>query len=161
VNARLAGLEQAMRLRRLRVQVAEIALNRRRLELEEALGELESAHSIRAAWHSAAAELEQWIAGSSQTLHRWSELVAVRRRDFDRGREEARRYVEWWESQVSQARAAEQAARPAWSAERARLDALVRRHAVEARRDAARTDEAIFEEQADAAAAALAARGMQ
>lgn len=159
MNARLSGLEQAIRLRRLRVQIAEIALNRRRAELEQALEELRSAHALRAAWQGAAAELEQWIAGASGALHRWSEIVTVRRRDFDQGREDARRYVEWWEDQVAQARAAEQAARQALSVQRARLDALVRRHAAEARRDAARTDEATFEELADAAAAALASRG--
>ncbi len=160
MNARLGQVALAIRLRGVRVRTAEVALNRRRLELEEAMGELRSAHALREAWQRAAGELERWVAASSGTLHRWSAMVDIRRRDFERGCEEARRYVAWWEDQVTQARQAEQAARQAWSTERARLDALTRRHAVEARRDAARTDEASFEELADAAAAG-AARGVR
>jgi len=153
VNAHLDQIALAIRLRGLRVRTAELALNRRRLELEEALGELRSAHVIREAWHGAAAELEHWAAASAGSLHRWSAVVDVRRRDFERGCAEAHRYVAWWDEQVAQARQAEQAAREAWSIARARLDALTRRHAVELRHDAARTDEATFEELADAAAA--------
>ena len=153
MNPRLGQIALAIRLRGVRVRTAELALNRRRLELEEALGELSSAHALREAWQIAAGELEQWVAASVGSLHRWSGIVDIRRGDFERGCAEARRYVAWWEDQVAQARQAEQAARQAWSTERARLDALTRRHALEARRDAARTDEAGFEELADAAAA--------
>ncbi len=153
MNTRLDQVALAVRMRRTRVRAAELALERRRRELDEALGELRSAHAIREAWHGAAAGLERWVAASTDSLHRWPGVVDVRRRDFVRGCAEAVRYVEWWEGQVMQARREELAARQAWGVERARLDALIRRHALEARRDAARTDEATLEETADAAAA--------
>ncbi|MFN7641962.1 MAG: hypothetical protein ACK5PW_02555 [Burkholderiales bacterium] len=153
MNAQLEQIALAIRLRGVRVQTAELALNRRRRELEEALGELQSANELQDAWQGAAAALEHWAAASTNSLHRWSGMVDVRRQDFQRGCAEANRYVTWCEEQMAQAQEAERVARQAWSAERARLDALTRRHALEARRDAARTDEATFEELADAAAA--------
>lgn len=151
MSARLDQVALALRLRRLRTQLAERVLARRRLEVEEALGELNSALAMRRAWEDAERRFESWLERSSAQRHRWTEVVDARRRDFRQGCSEARRYVEWWEAQVAKAREAEDLARREWMVERSRLDALSRRHALEARREAARRDEAVFEEQADAA----------
>jgi hypothetical protein len=159
VNGALRQAAQALRLRRLRVRDAERTLMRRREALEEALGELQSARAMVMAWDGAAGELEAWIGASAASLHRWSAVVETRRRDFQRGCTEARRYVEWWETQTSQAREAEQVARQAWIVERGRLDALARRHAIEVRHAEARAEESALEDPADAASWNVAGAG--
>lgn len=150
---KLDVVARAVQLRQLRVQMAEQVLRRRRLEFDEALAELRSAQLMRDAWEGAAANLEAWVTGSDLPRHRWTEVVDIRRRDFVRGCAEARRYVEWQEDQAVMARDAQEAARQAWTNERSRLDALSKRQASESRRAAARSDEAIFEELADASSA--------
>jgi uncharacterized protein (DUF3084 family) len=150
MNVTLRQAAQALRLRRLRVDQAERTLMRRREALEEALGELQSARAMVMAWDGAADELESWIAASAASLHRWSAVIETRRHDFQRGCTEARRYVEWWETQTAQAREAEQAARQAWIVERGRLDALARRHATELRHAEARAEESALEELSEA-----------
>jgi hypothetical protein len=153
MKGRLGQAEQVLRLRRLRVGEAERTLTRRREALQEAIDELQSARAMVTAWDGAAGQLEAWIAASAGSLHRWSAVVDTRRRDFQRGCDESRRYVEWWETQVAQAREAEQSARRAWLIERARVEALERRHAIETRHTQARADEAVLEELSDAAGA--------
>lgn len=158
MSAQLDQVALAVRLRRLRTQLAERVLMQRRLEVQEALGELDSALAMRRAWEDAELRFQAWLGGASTQRHRWTEVVDARHRDFRQGCSEARRYVEWWEAQVAKAREAEDRARREWMVERSRLDALSRRHALEARREAARRDEAVFEEQADAAGTRRTAR---
>jgi hypothetical protein len=153
MKGRLGQADQVLRLRRLRVGEAERTLMRRREMLQEAIDEQHSAQAMVIAWDGAAGDLEAWIAASAGSLHRWSGVVETRRRDFRRGCDEARRYVEWCETQTVQAREAEQSARRAWMVERARVEALERRHAIQVRHAQACADEAVLEELTDAAGA--------
>jgi hypothetical protein len=151
MRPRLDRIAQVVRLRKLRVEAAERTLRRKRAEVQEALQELDSAKMMRDAWDGAAASLEAWARGSSGSLHRWTELLDIRRRDFVRGCAEARRYVAWWEEQVEIARNAETEARRALMTQRTRCDALVKRQKDEQKHETARLDEATFEELADSA----------
>jgi len=150
MTAWLRQAEQALRLRRMRVRDAERTLMRRREALAEAVGELSAAQAMAAAWERAAADLASWTRGSTGLVHRWTAVIETRSRDFRRGCTEAGSYVAWWETQVAQAREAEQAAQRVWTIERARLDALTRHHAGAARRFEARAEETALEEQSEA-----------
>jgi hypothetical protein len=150
---RLGRFAQVLRLRKLRVEAAERTLRRKQAEVQEALRELASAKMMRDAWDGAAAALEAWARRTPGSLHRWTELLDIRRRDFVRGCSEARRYVAWWEEQVEIARHAETEARRALMTQRTRYDALEKRQKDEQKRETARLDEATFEELADLAGA--------